>query len=163
MQEIRIFNKSHSIHDIKKYFHNEKKPFIIRNAIKSKINLDFLIEKFRGEKVISLNPNSDKEILSVDSLIQKVKNGKKYRLRANTKLGNKVCNYIDTSFIRKIKNQKRYFFDYFLSFGKTSRQKTLFMSTKDCTFAKHAHVISGLIFHLDGKKTVKYQQENYLM
>ena len=27
------------------------------------------------------------------------------------------------------------------------------MSTKDCTFAKHAHIISGFILHLDGKKT----------
>ena len=53
----------------------------------------------KKEKVISLNPNSDKEILSVGSLIKKVKNGKKYRLRANTKLGNKMCKYIDTSFI----------------------------------------------------------------
>ena len=69
---------------IRKYFHNEKKPFIIRNVIKSKINLDFLIDKFKEERVISLNPNSDKEILSVGSLIQKVKNGEKYRLRANT-------------------------------------------------------------------------------
>ena len=153
MQEITIFNKSHSIHEIREYFRNEKKPFIVRNVIKSKINLDFLIDKFKEEEVISLNPNSDKEILSVASLIKKVKNGKKYRLRANTKLGNKVSQYIDTSFIENIKNQKKHLFDYLLSFGKTSRQKTLFMSTKDCTFTKHSHIISGLILHLDGKKT----------
>ena len=123
MREITIFNKSHSIREIREYFHNEKKPFIVRNVIKSKINLDFLIDKFKEEEVISLNPNSDKEILSVASLIKKVKNGKKYRLRANTKLGNKVSQYIDTSFIENIKNQKKHLFDYLLSFGKTSRQK----------------------------------------
>ena len=153
MQEITIFNKSNSIHEIREFFHNEKKPFIVRNVIRSKINLDFLNDEFKEEEVISLNPNSDKEILSVGSLIQKVKNGKKYRLRANTKLGNKVCKYIDTSFIKNIKNKKIHLFDYLLSFGKTSRQKTLFMSTKDCTFTKHSHIISGLILHLDGKKT----------
>ena len=153
MQEITIFNKSNSIHEIREYYQNKKKPFIVRNVMKSKINLDFLIEKFKEEEVVSLNPNSDKEILSVGNLIKKVKNGKKYRLRANTKLGNKVSKYIDTSFIEKIKNQKKHLFDYLLSFGATSRQKTLFMSTKDCTFTKHAHIISGLIFHLDGKKT----------
>jgi len=132
--------------------------------MKSKINLDFLIDKFKEEEVISLNPNSDKEILSVGSLIQKVKNGKKYRLRANTKLGNKVCKYIDTSFIKNIKNQKKHLFDYLLSFGKTSRQKTLFMSTKDCTFTKHSHIISGLILHLDGKKTwyISNKRESFL-
>ena len=164
MREITIFNKSHSIHEIREYFHNEKKPFIVRNVIKSKINLDFLIDKFKEEKVISLNPNSDKEILSVGSLIQKVKNGKKYRLRANTKLGNKICKYIDTSFIKNIKNQKKHLFDYLLSFGKTSRQKTLFMSTKDCTFTKHSHIISGLILHLDGKKTwyISNKRESFL-
>ena len=84
MPEITIFSKSSSMNKIRKYFHNEKKPFIIRNVIKSKINLDFLIDKFKEERVISLNPNSDKEILSVGSLIQKVKNREKYRLRANT-------------------------------------------------------------------------------
>ena len=153
MQYITIFNKSHSIHEIREYFYNEKKPFIVRNVIKSKIDLDFLIDKFKEEEVISLNPNSDKEILSVASLIKKVKNGKKYRLRANTKLGNKVSQYIDTSFIENIKNQKKHLFDYLLSFGKTSRQKTLFISSKDCTFTKHSHIISGLLLHLDGKKT----------
>ena len=153
MPEITIFNKSSSMNEIRKYFHNEKKPFIIRNVIKSKINLDFLIDKFKEERVISLNPNSDKEILSVGSLMQKVKNGEKYRLRANTKLENKICRFIDTSFIENIKSKKRHLFDSLLSFGKTSRKKTLFLSTKGCTFSKHAHIISGLILHLNGKKT----------
>ena len=64
-----------------------------------------------------------------------------------------MCKYIDTSFIKSIKNQKKHLFDYLLSYGKTSRQKTLFMSTKDCIFTKHSDIISGLILHLDGKKT----------
>ena len=76
MQEITIFNKSNSIHEIREFFHNEKKPFIVRNVIKSKINLNFLNDKFKEEEVISLNPNSDKEILSIGRLIKKVKNGK---------------------------------------------------------------------------------------
>ena len=153
MDKIRIFNQSSSISEIKRYFKKEKKPFIVRNVINSKINLDFLLEKFKNDEVISLNPNSYKEILSVDSLVNKIKNGKKYRLRANTKLGNKITKHIDTSFIEKIKNQKKHIFDYLLSFGTTSRQNTLFLSTKNCTFTKHAHIISGLILHLDGNKT----------
>ena len=55
-----IFNKSSSLNEIKEYFQNQKKPFIVRNVMKSKINLDFLIDKFKEEEVISLNPNSDK-------------------------------------------------------------------------------------------------------
>ena len=51
MQEITIFNKSHSIHEIREYFRNEKKPFIVRNEIKSKINLDFLNDKFKKDKI----------------------------------------------------------------------------------------------------------------
>ena len=148
MQDITIFSKSHSTHEIKEFFHNEKKPFIVRNVIKSKINLDFLNDKFEEEEVISLDPNSDKKILSVGSLIKKMKNGKKYRLRANTKLGNKVFKYIDTSFIKNIKTQKKHVFDYLLSFGKTSNQETLFMSTKDCTFAKHGFSIHFFSFRL---------------
>ena len=53
MQNITIFDKSHSIHEIREYFYNEKKPFIVRNVIKSEINLDFLNDKFKKEKVIS--------------------------------------------------------------------------------------------------------------
>ena len=103
------------MNEIRKYFHNEKKPFIIRNVIKSKINLDFLIDKFKQERVISLNPNSNKEILSVGSLMQKVKNGEKHRLRANTKLGNKICRFIDTFFIENIKSKKNtYLILYYL-------------------------------------------------
>ena len=63
MQDITIFNKSHSKNEIKEFFHNEKKPFIVRNVIKSKINLDFLNDKFEEEEVISLDPNSNKEAL----------------------------------------------------------------------------------------------------
>ena len=85
MQDITIFNKSHSIHEIREYFHNEKKPFIVRNVIKSKINLDFLNDKFKEEEVISLNPNSDKEILSVGSLIKKSKKWKKIQIESQYK------------------------------------------------------------------------------
>ena len=50
MQDITIFNKSHSTHEIREFFHNEKKPSIVRNVIKSKINLDFLNDKFGGKR-----------------------------------------------------------------------------------------------------------------
>ena len=153
MKSIKIFTSNTSIEEIKSYFQKEKKPFIVKKIINPNIDLDFLFKKFKNEKIISLNPNSDKETLSVSELIFKIKNGEKYRLRANTKLGNKITQYIDTSFIDKIKNQKKHIFDYALSFGKTTRQETLFVSTKDCTFAKHGHVISGLILHLNGEKT----------
>ena len=38
------------------------------------------------------------------------------------------------------------------------------MSTKDCTFTKHSHIISGLIMHLDGKKTwyISNKRESFL-
>ena len=38
------------------------------------------------------------------------------------------------------------------------------MSTKDCTFTKHSHIISGLIIHLDGKKTwyISNKRESFL-
>lgn len=153
MDSIKIFQSSSPFSEIQTYFQKEKKPFIVRNVIDSNINLNFLVEKYKNEEIISLNPNSDKEILSVNTLIKKIRDGKKYRLRANTKLGNKISKHIDTSFIKRIKNQKKHIFDYLLSFGKTSRQKTLFLSTKNCTFTKHAHIISGLILHLEGKKT----------
>jgi ribosomal protein L16 Arg81 hydroxylase len=86
-------------------------------------------------------------------LIQKIKNGEKYRLRANTKIGNQISEYIDTQFLTTLKGNLKRPFDFLLSIGKTSRQRTLFLSTKDCTFTKHAHIISGLIIHLYGEKT----------
>ncbi|MDA8753868.1 trigger factor family protein, partial [Candidatus Marinimicrobia bacterium] len=90
---------------------------------------------------------------SIKKFSKKVKNGEKYRLRANTKIGNKLSRYIDTSLLESLKGNVFRPFDYLLSFGKTSRQKTLFLSTKNCTFTKHAHIISGLILHLEGEKT----------
>jgi ribosomal protein L16 Arg81 hydroxylase len=60
---------------------------------------------------------------------------------------------LDTTYLEKIKGSGSHLFDHLLSFGKTSRQHTLFLSTRDCTFAKHAHIISGLIIHLYGQKT----------
>jgi len=103
--------------------------------------------------VIALNENSDKETLPMSELISKVNQGKKYRLRANTKIGNQLKEHIDTHYLEQVRGNKKHLFDYLLSFGKTSRQNTLFLSTKECTFSKHAHVISGLIIHLYGHKT----------
>ncbi len=150
---IKIFNKNFIYEDVVAFFNKKKEPFVIRNAFKSQIDLDFIKQKFNHEKVLTLNQNSDKEILSVSRLIREIKIGRKYRLRANTKLGNKIYNYIDHSLIPKIKGNKKNLFDYLLSFGRTSRQKTFFLSTKGCTFSKHAHVISGMIFQLNGDKT----------
>ena len=109
MKSIKIFTSNTSIEEIKSYFQKEKKPFIVKKIINPNIDLDFLFKKFKNEEIISLNPNSDKETLSVSELIFKIKNGEKYRLRANTKLGNKITQYIDTSFIDKIKNKKKTF------------------------------------------------------
>ena len=64
-----------------------------------------------------------------------------------------MSKFIDTKFLTDLKDNLFRPFDILLSFGKTSRQKTLFLSTKNCTFTKHSHVISGLIIHLYGKKT----------
>ena len=153
MNHIKIFDSTNPTSEIRNYFKNEKRPFIIRKAVNSKIDLNFLSKKYKNENVLSLNPNSDKEHIKVSKLIQKIKSGQKYRLRANTKLGNKLIPHIDTSLINKLRGNKKNFFDYFLSLGKTSRQNTLFLSTKNCTFTKHAHIISGLITHLEGEKT----------
>ena len=163
MNHIKIFDSSSPTSEIRNYFKNEKRPFIVRKAVNSKIDLNFLSEKYKNENVLSLNPNSDKEHIKVSKLIQKIKSGQKYRLRANTKLGNKLIPYIDTSLINKLRENKKNFFDYFLSHGKTSRQNTLFLSTKNCTFTKHAHIISGLITHLEGEKTwyVSKSRENF--
>jgi len=134
------------------YFQYTKRPFVLKNAFKTDINLEFLNNKFSKENVLTLNEKSDKERLTVTELIKKIQKGQKYRLRANTKLGNKIFKYVDTSPIFKIKGIHKNIFDYFLSFGKSSRQKTLFLSTKGCTFSKHAHVISGMILQLNGTK-----------
>lgn len=153
ISNIKIFTKDDKLDRVKDYFLNEKKPFVVRNSIKNNINLDFLNKKFKDLDVLSLNPKSEKEKLKFQDLVKKVKNGEKYRLRANTKIGNKLSRYIDTSFLESLKGNVFRPFDYLLSFGKTSRQKTLFLSTKNCTFTKHAHIISGLILHLEGEKT----------
>jgi len=153
LESIKIYQKSSSFHEIEHHFHNVKEPFIVKNIINPKVDLNFLEKKFKNENVLSLNPNSDKELISMYKLIQKVTAGQKYRLRANTKIGNYLIQYIDTTFIHRLKKNKKHLFDFFLSLGKTSRQHTLFLSTKNCTFTKHAHIISGLIIHLDGEKT----------
>ena len=85
-------------------------------------------------------------------MIQKINDGKKYRIRANTKLGNQIKNKIDTTYQYLIRGKKRTLMDWLLSLGQTSRQHTLFISAKGCTFAKHAHIISGFILQLDNSK-----------
>ena len=150
---IKTFTSKDNLVDIQNYFKKQKKPFIVKRIIDTNIDLKFLKEYFGNQDVLALNDNSDKECLTMAQLIDKVNNGKKYRLRANTKIGNQLVKYIDTGFIKKIKGLNKNLFDHLLSFGRTSRQDTLFLSTDNCTFAKHAHVISGLIIHLYGKKT----------
>jgi hypothetical protein len=150
---IKTFNKDALNSELISFFNDIKEPFIIRNIFKSKVNINFLKNKFRDEKVLTLNQNSDKELIKVSNLLNQIKKGKKYRLRANTKLGNKIFKYIDSSIINRIKGKEISLFDYLLSFGKNSRQKTFFLSTRGCTFAKHSHVISGMILQLSGKKT----------
>jgi ribosomal protein L16 Arg81 hydroxylase len=153
IDNIKTFTSQDSLQDIQYYFKEHKKPFIIKKVIDTKIDPKFLKKNFGDQNVLALNDNSDKENLSMAQLIDKVNAGKKYRLRANTKIGNQIVKHIETEYIQKIKGLKKNPFDYLLSFGKTSRQDTLFLSSDNCTFAKHAHVISGLIFHLYGKKT----------
>ena len=125
---IKTFNKNVLDRDLVLFFNNSKKPFIIRNIFNSNVNIDFLKNKFQKEKVLTLNKDSDKELLRLSTLIKKIEKGKKYRLRANTKLGNKIFNYIDTSIIKKLKGKQKNIFDYLLSYGKSSRQKTLFLN-----------------------------------
>ena len=149
---IKIFYNNSITEEIKNYFNINKKPFVIKNIFESNIDLSFLKKKYGNDTVLALNKKSDKEKIEVSSLIKKILNGEKYRLRANTKLGNKIFKHIDLNLISKIKGNKKSFFDLLLSIGKSSRQKTLFLSTKNCTFSKHSHVISGIILQLYGNK-----------
>jgi len=153
IDQIQTFEYTTDLNEIQNYFNTEKKPFVIKNAFSSNIDLNYLEKHFSNQDVIALNENSDKETMSVSQLIRKVNQGKKYRLRANTKIGNQLKEHIDTHYLERVRGNKKHLFDYLLSFGKTSRQNTLFLSTKECTFSKHAHVISGLIIHLYGNKT----------
>jgi len=149
---MKIFHNTTDIKEIKHYFDNIKKPFVIKNAVNSRIDVSYLNNYFGDQKITFLNDQSEQENLKLSDFIEKIDSGSKYRLRANTKIGNLIVDHIDTSYIQKIKNTKKRFLDYLLSFGKTSRQHTLFLSTKDCVFAKHAHVTSGLIIQLHESK-----------
>ena len=151
--DIKLFNNKTDINEIRNYFNNIKKPFVIRNAVKSKIDASYLNNYFGDQNITFLNDQSEKENLKLSEFIQKINSGSQYRLRANTKIGNLIVDHIDTKYIQQIKNKKKHFLDYLLSFGKTSRQHTLFLSTKDCVFAKHAHITSGLIIQLHESKT----------
>ena len=150
--QIEVFNSTTDIREIKYYFDNTKKPFVIKNVTNNKIDLKYLDKYFGDQNVTFLNNHSEKEDLQLTEFINKIKSGAKYRLRANTKIGNQIVDHIDTGYIEQIKNNKKRFLDYLLSFGKTSRQHTLFLSTKDCVFAKHAHITSGLIIQLHESK-----------
>jgi len=150
--DIKLFNNKTDINEIRNYFNNIKKPFVIRNAVKSKIDASYLNNYFGDQNITFLNDQSEKENLKFSDFIQKINSGSQYRLRANTKIGNLIVDHIDTKYIQQIKNKKKHFLDYLLSFGKTSRQHTLFLSTKDCVFAKHAHITSGLIIQLHESK-----------
>ena len=150
--QIEVFNSTTDIREIKYYFDNTKKPFVIKNVINNKIDLKYLDKYFGDQNVTFLNNHSEKEDLQLTDFINKINAGAKYRLRANTKIGNQIVDHIDTGYIEQIKNKKKRFLDYLLSFGKTSRQHTLFLSTKDCVFAKHAHITSGLIIQLHESK-----------
>ena len=150
--QIEVFNSTTDIREIKYYFDNTKKPFVIKNVINNKIDLQYLDKYFGDQNVTFLNNHSEKEDLQLTEFINKINSGAKYRLRANTKIGNQIVDHIDTRYIEQIKNKKKRFLDYLLSFGKTSRQHTLFLSTKDCVFAKHAHITSGLIIQLHESK-----------
>jgi|TARA_B110000495_G_C22987636_1_gene581225 hypothetical protein len=149
---MKIFHNTTDIKEIKHYFDNIKKPFVIKNAVNSRIDVSYLNNYFGDQNITFLNDQSEQENLKLSDFIEKIDSGSKYRLRANTKIGNLIVDHIDTSYIQKIKNTKKRFLDYLLSFGKTSRQHTLFLSTKDCVFAKHAHVTSGLIIQLHESK-----------
>jgi len=149
---MKYFSSKTEINEIKFFFEKEKKPFVIRSAHKSSIDLGYLKKYFGKEVVTSLNPSSNREDILLSKLIKSLDKGLKYRLRANTKIGNKIVTHLDTKIIDSIKNKKKNPFDYLLSYGKSSRQHTLFLSSKDCTFAKHSHVTSGLIMNLFGKK-----------
>ena len=149
---MKIFHNTTDIKEIKHYFDNIKKPFVIKNAVNSRIDVSYLNNYFGDQNITFLNDQSEQENLKLSDFIEKIDSGSKYRLRANTKIGNLIVDHIDTNYIQKIKNTKKRFLDYLLSFGKTSRQHTLFLSTKDCVFAKHAHVTSGLIIQLHESK-----------
>ena len=149
---MKNFHNTTDIKEIKHYFDNVKKPFVIKNAVNSRIDVSYLNNYFGDQNITFLNDQSEQENLKLSDFIEKIDSGSKYRLRANTKIGNLIVDHIDTSYIQKIKNTKKRFLDYLLSFGKTSRQHALFLSTKDCVFAKHAHVTSGLIIQLHESK-----------
>ncbi len=149
---MKNFHNTTDIKEIKHYFDNVKKPFVIKNAVNSRIDVSYLNNYFGDQHITFLNDESEQENLKFSDFIEKIDSGSKYRLRANTKIGNLIVDHIDTRYIQKIKNKKKHFLDYLLSFGKTSRQHTLFLSTKDCVFAKHAHITSGLIIQLHESK-----------
>ncbi len=103
IDQIQTFNPVTDLDKIQHYFNVDKKPFVIRNVINSNVDLKYLGKHFGHQNVIALNDNSDKETLLMAELIDKINLGKKYRLRANTKLGNLLVPQLDTTYLEKIK------------------------------------------------------------
>jgi hypothetical protein len=110
IDQIQTFKHTTDLNEIQDYFHSEKTPFVIRNAFSSNIDLNYLEKHFSNQDVIALNENSDKETLSVSQLISKVNQGKKYRLRANTKIGNQLKEHIDTDYLEQAKGNTKHLF-----------------------------------------------------
>ena len=102
--DMKLFNNKTDINEIRNYFNNIKKPFIIRNAVKSKIDGSYLNNYFGDQNITFLNDQSEKENLKFSDFIQKINSGSKYRLRANTKIGNLIVDHIDTKYIQQIRN-----------------------------------------------------------
>ena len=117
VDQIQIFNAATDLDEIQRYFKVEKKPFVVKNVISSDIDLKYLEKHFGDQDVIALNDNSDKETLLMSELIDKVNLGKKYRLRANTKIGNQLCPHLDTTYLEQVKDSDTRLFDHLLSFG----------------------------------------------
>ena len=61
--QIKTFKHKTDLHEIQNYFNSEKKPFVIKNAFSSNIDLNYLEKHFSSQDVIALNENSDKETL----------------------------------------------------------------------------------------------------
>ena len=50
--DIKLFNNKTDINEIRNYFNNIKKPFVIRNAVKSKIDASYLNNYFGNQNIV---------------------------------------------------------------------------------------------------------------
>ena len=55
MESIKTFTKSDNIEEIKQFFLNKHKPFVIKNYVNSNIDLDFLEKNYGKNEVIILD------------------------------------------------------------------------------------------------------------